>query len=86
MAEVRCSVCGVKFKQGDHVYDKIKEDLPWKTLAEKLRDESLDLASSMFIYGADSMGTYHKMLVLSQTLQAIDLEMRRTASQKPVKP
>ncbi|HZY46736.1 MAG TPA: hypothetical protein VFE96_02960 [Candidatus Bathyarchaeia archaeon] len=86
LSEARCYVCGAKFKQGDHVYEKIKEELPWETLTERLRGESLDLAGSMSVHGPASMGTYHKLLVVSETLQAISSKMQLTARQQSVKP
>ena len=86
LAEVRCSVCGAKFRKEDHVYERIKEDLPWTTLKDRLRDESLELISSMSTNGVDSMGTYHRMLVLSETLQAIASQMQHVGKNQLVRP
>jgi hypothetical protein len=86
MGAVKFSVCGAIFRHEDHIYDGMMEGIPWNTLAEKLRDESLDLASSMNMSGPASMGNYRRMLVLSQTLQAIRTEMELTAKRQPVEP
>ena len=86
LAEVRCSVCGARFRKEDHVYERIKQGLPWTTLKDRLRDESLELINSMSTNGVDSMGTYHRMLVLSETVQAIASQMQRVGKQQLVKP
>lgn len=85
-SEVRCSVCGAQFKVGDHVYKRLGHNVPWLTLKERLRGEALELVDSMSVKGVSSMGTYHRMLVVSETLRAITDQMQQAAKQQGVKP
>ena len=78
--------CGARFRKEDHVYERIKGDVPWTTLKDRLRHESFELVNSMSTNGIDSMGTYHRMLVLMETLQAIASQMQHVAKNQLVKP
>lgn len=66
---------------GDHVYEKLGKDVPWLTLRERLRGETADLTDSMSVKGVASMGTYHRLLALSETLRAITEQMQEAAKQ-----